>query len=75
MLSDSIVEAFDAFVAKPLEADLKKLHGRDLAKRNPMNYIARGTDSAEEWADRRRSSSKMIRQISGAGSPGGHGRQ
>lgn len=50
-LSDSIVEAFDAFVAKPLEANLKKLHGRDLAKRNLMNYTARGTDSAEEWAE------------------------
>jgi hypothetical protein len=34
--ADRIVQAFDDFVAKPLEANLKKLHGRDLAKRNPM---------------------------------------
>src|SRR6266849_632882 len=50
-LSDQIVEAFDNFVAKPLEANLKSLHGRDLAKRNPMIYTARGTDSAEVWAE------------------------
>jgi hypothetical protein len=51
-LSDRIVQAFDDFVAKPLEANLKKLHGRDLAKRNPMIYTVRGTDAAEEWAER-----------------------
>lgn len=49
--TDRIVQAFDDFVAKPLEANLKKLHGRDLAKRNPMIYTVRGTDTAEEWAD------------------------
>jgi hypothetical protein len=48
-LSDRIVQAFDDFVAKPLETNLKKLHGRDLAKRNPMIYTARGADSVEEW--------------------------
>src|SRR5262245_60511714 len=36
--ADRIVQAFDDFVAKPLEANLKKLQGRDLAKRNPMIY-------------------------------------
>ena len=36
--ADRIVQAFDDFVAKPLEANLKRLHGRDLAKRNPMIY-------------------------------------
>jgi hypothetical protein len=51
-LSDRIVEAFDDFVARPLEANLKNLHGRDLAKRNPMIYTVRGTDSADEWAER-----------------------
>jgi hypothetical protein len=30
------LEAFDDFVARPLEANLKSLHGRELAKRNPM---------------------------------------
>jgi len=50
-LSDQVVQAFDDFVAKPLEANLKKLHGRDLAKRNPMIYTVRGIDSTEEWAE------------------------
>lgn len=50
-LTDQVVQAFDDFVARPLEANLKKLHGRDLAKRNPMIYTARGVDSVEEWAD------------------------
>jgi hypothetical protein len=49
--ADKIVQAFDDFVAKPLEANLQKLHGRDLAKRNPMIYIARGTTGVEDWAD------------------------
>lgn len=51
-LSDRVVQAFDDYVAKPMEANLKKLHGRDLAKRNPMIYTTRGADSVEEWADR-----------------------
>jgi hypothetical protein len=50
--TDKVVQAFDDFVAKPLESNLKKLRGRDLAKRNPMIYTVRGTDSVEEWADR-----------------------
>src|SRR5215813_10211655 len=50
-LSDRVVQAFDDYVAKPMEANLKKLHGRDLAKRNPMIYTTRGADSVEEWAD------------------------
>ena len=49
--ADRIVQAFDDFVAQPLAANLTKLHGRDLAKRNPMIYTARGVDSVEEWAD------------------------
>lgn len=48
---DRIVQSFDDFVARPLEENLKKLHGRDLAKRNPMIYTVRGTESVEEWAD------------------------
>jgi hypothetical protein len=49
--ADRIVQAFDDFVAKPLEANLKRLHGRDLAKRSPMIYTVRGIESVEEWAD------------------------
>jgi hypothetical protein len=48
----AIVTAFDEFVAKPLAANLKKLKGRDLAKRNPMIYTVRGVTSLDEWADR-----------------------
>ncbi len=50
--ADEIVDAFDAFVAAPLEGNFRKLSGRDLAKRNPMIYTARGTSSASEWIDR-----------------------
>lgn len=49
--SDRIVQAFDDFVARPLAANLTKLHGRDLAKRNPMIYTVRGVDTVEGWAD------------------------
>jgi hypothetical protein len=49
--ADRIVQAFDDFVAKPLEANLRKLNGRDLAKRSPMIYTVRGIESVEEWAD------------------------
>jgi hypothetical protein len=48
----AITHAFDSFVAAPLEANFRKLNGRDLAKRNPMIYTARGTTSATEWIDR-----------------------
>jgi hypothetical protein len=50
--AEQIVTAFDEFVSAPLEANLKKLHGRDLAKRNPMTYTARGTTTVEEWVSR-----------------------
>ncbi len=49
--TDRIVQAFDDFVARPLAANLTKLHGRDLAKRNPMIYTVRGVESVEAWAD------------------------
>jgi hypothetical protein len=48
--ADRIVQAFDDFVSKPLQANLKKLHGRDLAKRNPMIYMVRGVETVDEWA-------------------------
>ncbi len=44
-----IVESFDEFVAQPLEKALKEMHGRDLAKRNPMIYTARGVETVAEW--------------------------
>lgn len=47
-----IVEAFDAFVAVPLEKNLAKLRGRDLAKRNPMIYTVRGTTMVADWVNR-----------------------
>ena len=47
-----IVHAFDEFVAKPLEDNLRKLRGRDLAKRNPMIYTARGVVLVDEWVSR-----------------------
>lgn len=47
-----IVETFDNVVAKPLQANLSKKKGRDLAKRNPMIYTARGTTTVDEWVDR-----------------------
>jgi hypothetical protein len=49
--ADEIAKAFDEFVAQPLETNLKKLKGRDLAKRNPMIYTARGARTVEDWAD------------------------
>lgn len=49
--TDRIVQAFDDFVARPLAANLTKLHGRDLAKRNPMIYTVRGLETVSEWAD------------------------
>jgi hypothetical protein len=46
-----VVEAFDAFVAQPLESNLRKLTGRDLAKRNPLVYTIRGAASVDAWVD------------------------
>jgi Type II restriction endonuclease EcoO109I len=48
----AIAEAFDDFVAKPLEANFAQLKARDLAKRNPMIYTIRGTRTVDEWVDR-----------------------
>jgi len=50
--ASAIVQAFDDVVAKPLQANLSKKKGRDLAKRNPMIYTARGTTTVYEWVDR-----------------------
>lgn len=49
--ADQIATAFDEFVARPLESNLKKLNGRDLAKRNPMIYTVRGTRTVDDWAN------------------------
>jgi Type II restriction endonuclease EcoO109I len=48
----AIVEAFDAFVARPLQANLSTKKGRDLAKRNPLIYTLRGTTTVDEWVRR-----------------------
>src|SRR3954454_15530199 len=50
--ADAIVQAFDDYVARPLEANLKRLRGRDLARRNPLIYTLRGVETADEWAYR-----------------------
>ena len=47
-----IVQAFDDVIARPLQANLSKKKGRDLARRNPMIYTARGTTTVDEWVDR-----------------------
>ncbi len=47
-----IVQAFDDVIARPLQANLSKKKGRDLAKRNPLIYTARGTTTVDEWVDR-----------------------
>lgn len=50
--SAEIVQAFDDVIARPLQANLSKKRGRDLAKRNPMIYTARGTTTVDQWVDR-----------------------
>ncbi len=47
-----VVEAFERHVAQPLEANLSRLNGHDLAKRNPMIYTARGATTVRDWVDR-----------------------
>jgi Type II restriction endonuclease EcoO109I len=47
-----IVQAFDDYVAKPLQANFARKSGRDLAKRNPMIYTSRGTTTLDAWVDR-----------------------
>jgi hypothetical protein len=49
--ADTIVAAFDDYVARPLEANLRKLRGRDLARRNPFIYTVRGVETVSDWAD------------------------
>ena len=50
--ADAIARAFDEFVAQPLETNLRELSGRELAKRNPMIYTARGARTVDEWVER-----------------------
>jgi len=49
--ADAIVQAFDDYVARPLEANLKRLRGRDLARRNPFIYTVRGIETVDDWAE------------------------
>ena len=39
-------------MARPLEANLRKLRGRDLDRRNPFIYTVRGVETVSDWADR-----------------------
>jgi hypothetical protein len=48
----AIVDAFDTHVATPLQANLSKKRGRDLAKRNPLIYTVRGTTTVADWVKR-----------------------
>ena len=47
-----IVTAFERHVAMPLQENLQRLKGRDLAKRNPMIYTSRGAKTVQGWVDR-----------------------
>ena len=47
-----IIEAFERHVAAPLEANLSRLSGHDLVKRNPMIYTARGATTVKGWVER-----------------------
>jgi hypothetical protein len=47
-----IVAAFERYVAMPLQQNLQRLQGRELAKRNPMIYTSRGAKTVREWVDR-----------------------
>lgn len=49
--TDQIVQAFDVFVVQPLAANLTKMRGRDLAKRNPIIYTIRGVETVDDWAN------------------------
>ena len=50
--AQEIVLAFERHVAVPLQQNLQRLKGRDLAKRNPMIYTSRGATTVREWVDR-----------------------
>ena len=50
--AQDIVEAFERHVALPLQQNLQRLTGRDLARRNPMIYTSRGARTVREWVDR-----------------------
>jgi len=50
--AEAIVQAFDDYVAKPLRANLQRLRGVDLARRNPLIYTVRGIEMVDEWSDR-----------------------
>jgi len=51
-VAQGVVVAFDEIVARPLQANLAKKKGRDLAKRNPMIYTTRGISTVDAWVDR-----------------------
>jgi hypothetical protein len=50
--AEAIIEAFDLYVAQPLERNFARLRGRDLGRRNPFIYTVRGVEEVDEWAER-----------------------
>jgi hypothetical protein len=50
--ADEIVETFDRIVAQPLQRNLAKKKGRELAQRNPMIYTVRGVLTVSTWVER-----------------------
>jgi Type II restriction endonuclease EcoO109I len=48
----AIVQTFDNVLAIPLQANLSRKGGMDLAKRNPMIYTVRATRTVDEWVRR-----------------------
>lgn len=50
--ADEIVETFDKIVAQPLQRNLSKKKGRELAKRNPMIYTVLGVLGVSTWVER-----------------------
>ena len=49
--AQEIVDAFDNIGAKPLQRNLSRKKGRDLAKRNPMIYTVRGVATVSKWVE------------------------
>lgn len=50
--AEAVVTAFDDVVARPLQQNLARKRGRDLARRNPMIYTTRGVVTVDAWVDR-----------------------
>jgi hypothetical protein len=51
-VAEEVVEAFDVFVAQPLQSNLRAFRGRDMPKRNPLIYTLRGVTTIGDWVTR-----------------------